>query len=57
VILAGAMLLDRMGERERGQRLELAVRKVIAEGRGTTPDIGGSGTTTTFADAVVAALG
>jgi isocitrate dehydrogenase (NAD+) len=56
VILAGSMLLDRMGERERGQRLELAVRKVIAEGRGTTPDIGGTGTTTTFADAVVAAL-
>jgi isocitrate dehydrogenase (NAD+) len=56
VILAGAMLLDRIGERERGRRLETAVRKVIAEGRGTTPDIGGKGSTGGFADAVVAAL-
>lgn len=57
VMLAGSMLLDRLGERERAQRLELAVRRVIAEGRDTTPDIGGSGTTTAFTDRVVAALG
>jgi isocitrate dehydrogenase (NAD+) len=56
VMLAGAMLLDRLGERERAQRLELAIRRVIAEGRDTTPDIGGSGTTTAFTNRVIAAL-
>jgi isocitrate dehydrogenase (NAD+) len=57
VMLAGAMLLDRMGQRERGQRLEGAVRKAIADGKDLTPDIGGRGTTQSFTDRVVAALG
>jgi isocitrate dehydrogenase (NAD+) len=57
VMLAGSMLLDRMGERERGQRLELAVRKAIAEGKDLTADIGGTGTTSAFTDRVIAALG
>ena len=56
VMLAGAMLLDRLGERARAQRLELAIRRVIAEGRDTTPDIGGSGTTASFTERVIAAL-
>jgi isocitrate dehydrogenase (NAD+) len=57
VMLAGAMLLDRLGQRDRARRLETAVRKVIADGRDTTPDIGGTGTTTRFADRVVAEIG
>ncbi|MFZ5894984.1 MAG: isocitrate/isopropylmalate dehydrogenase family protein [Myxococcota bacterium] len=56
VMLAGAMLLDRLGERTRAQRLEAAIRRVIAEGRDTTPDIGGNGTTTSFTERVIAAL-
>jgi isocitrate dehydrogenase (NAD+) len=56
VILAGAMMLDRMGQRERGQRLESAIRKVIAEGKDLTPDIGGKATTSSFTDRVIAAL-
>lgn len=56
VILAGAMLLDRMGEAERARRLEAAVRGVIAVGRDTTPDIGGKGTTQSFVDRVISAL-
>jgi isocitrate dehydrogenase (NAD+) len=57
VMLAGAMLLDRLGQRERGQRLESAVRKVIAEGKDLTPDIGGSGNTRSFTERVIGALG
>jgi isocitrate dehydrogenase (NAD+) len=57
VILAGTMLLARMGERDRAQRLELAVRKAIAEGKDLTPDIGGTGTTESFTTRVIAALG
>ncbi len=56
VMLAGAMMLDRIGQRERGQRLEGAVRKVIAEGKDLTPDVGGSGTTKSFTDRVVSAV-
>jgi len=56
VMLAGTMLLDRIGERERGRRLEQAVRKVIAEGKDLTPDIGGKGTTASITDRVIAAL-
>jgi isocitrate dehydrogenase (NAD+) len=56
VMLAGAMLLDRMGQRERGQRLESAIRKVIADGKDLTPDIGGRGTTGSFTDRVIATI-
>jgi isocitrate dehydrogenase (NAD+) len=56
VMLAGAMLLERMGQRDRALRLEGAIRRVIVDGKDLTPDIGGSGTTTTFTDRVVAAL-
>ena len=56
VMLAGAMMLDRMGQRERGQRLEAAIRRVIADGKDLTPDIGGKGSTRSFTDRVVAAL-
>jgi isocitrate dehydrogenase (NAD+) len=56
VMLAGAMMLDRMGQRERGQRLEAAIRKVIGEGKDLTPDIGGKGTTTSFTDRVIASM-
>jgi isocitrate dehydrogenase (NAD+) len=56
VMLAGAMMLDRIGQRDRAQRLEGAVRRVIGEGRDLTPDLGGKGTTQTFTDRVVAAL-
>jgi isocitrate dehydrogenase (NAD+) len=55
-MLAGAMLLDRIGERERGQRLEAGVRAVIAAGRDLTPDLGGTGTTASFTERVAAAI-
>jgi isocitrate dehydrogenase (NAD+) len=55
-MLAGAMLLERMGQRERGLRLERAVREVISQGRDLTPDLGGQGTTASFTDRVVAAI-
>ena len=56
VMLAGAMMLDRLGQRERAQRLEGAIRRVISEGRDLTPDLGGPGTTNTFTDRVVATI-
>jgi isocitrate dehydrogenase (NAD+) len=56
-ILAGAMMLDRLGQRDRALRLETAVRRAIADGNDLTPDLGGKGTTRGFTDRVVAALG
>ena len=56
VMLAGAMMLDRMGQRERAVRLEAAIRRVVADGQDLTPDLGGTGTTRAFTDRVVAAI-
>jgi isocitrate/isopropylmalate dehydrogenase len=39
-----------------GERVEGAVRAVIAEGRVTTSDLGGTAGTSQFADAVIEAL-
>ena len=57
MMLAGVMMLDRIGQRERAQRLEAAVRKAIGDGKDLTPDIGGTGNTRSFTDRVIAALG
>jgi isocitrate dehydrogenase (NAD+) len=56
VMLAGAMLLDRMGQRERGQRLESAIRQVIAAGKDLTADLGGHASTSAFTARVVATV-
>jgi isocitrate dehydrogenase (NAD+) len=55
-IFAGSMMLERMGQKERGTRLELAVRRVIARGRDLTPDLGGHGTTQSFTDQILKEL-
>ena len=53
-ILAGAMMLDFLGEEEAAKRTESAVVDVLADGRDLTPDLGGTGTTAGVASAVVA---
>jgi isocitrate dehydrogenase (NAD+) len=55
-MVAGAMLLERMGQKDRGTRLESAVRRAIAKAKDLTPDLGGTGTTQTFTDRVIAEL-
>ena len=57
LILAGAMLLDHLGEGEAGRAIEAAVAQVYREGKCRTPDLGGASTTREFAGAVIAALG
>jgi isocitrate dehydrogenase (NAD+) len=56
MILSGALMLRHMGYPDEAARLEGAVREVIAEGRETTYDLGGSTGTAGFADAVIARL-
>ncbi len=54
-LLSCAMMLDHLGERDVAKRIEVAVDNVLAEGP-LTSDLGGAATTTSFTDAVIAAL-
>ncbi len=53
-MLAGAMMLDFLGEAEAAQSVESAVRRVLADGGPLTPDLGGTGTTQSVVEAVMA---
>ena len=63
LIMSGKMLLEWLG-RKRGEAravaaanlIDIAVERVIAEGRMLTADLGGTATTTQMGDAIVAAL-
>jgi 3-isopropylmalate dehydrogenase len=63
MILSAAMMLDWLGTKhdnqdmmDDGARLQKAVEDVIARGQGLTPDLGGTGTTTSISAAVLAEL-
>lgn len=53
LILAGAMMLDHIGEGEAGNRVRAAVAGVIEQDTVRTRDLGGTATTREFGDAVV----
>ncbi|HJP90118.1 MAG TPA: isocitrate/isopropylmalate dehydrogenase family protein [Candidatus Limnocylindrales bacterium] len=57
LILSGALMLRHLGYPEMGERVEGAVRRVIAEGKTVTSDLGGTAGTSEFGDAVIEALG
>ena len=50
---SAVLMLIHLGEADAAKRLQSAVEWVYAEGRHVTPDVGGTGTTTGFTDAVV----
>ncbi len=54
--LSGVLMLRHLGRHEAGDRLEAAIRGVIADGQSRTVDLGGTATTMGFADAVIARL-
>jgi len=56
LILSGALMLRHLGEPAAAERLEGAIRAVIAEGKTVTYDLGGTAGTRAFADAIVARL-
>jgi tartrate dehydrogenase/decarboxylase / D-malate dehydrogenase len=56
-MLAGAMMLDFLGEGTAAQLMERAVLRVLAEQRDLTPDLGGTGTTDSVTAAVLAVIG
>jgi isocitrate dehydrogenase (NAD+) len=57
LILSGVLMLRHIGRPDAAARVEDALRTVIAEGRATTYDLGGSAGTSQFADAIVERLG
>jgi isocitrate dehydrogenase (NAD+) len=56
LMLSGVLLLRHIGEQKAAERVEGAIRDVIAEGKTVTYDLGGSAGTSHFADAIVARL-
>jgi len=56
IILSAVMMLHHIGEDAAADRIESAVRRVLEEGKQTTPDLGGHATTTEMTEAIIAAL-
>jgi isocitrate dehydrogenase (NAD+) len=50
-------MLRHLGEQPAAERVEAALREVIAEGTYTTYDMGGATGTAAFADAIIERLG
>src|SRR5207237_5863854 len=55
-MLAGAMMLDFLGEGAAAKLMESAVLRVLADQRDLTPDLGGTGTTESVSAAVLAVI-
>jgi isocitrate dehydrogenase (NAD+) len=56
LILSGALMLRHIGQADAAERVEAAVRDVIAEGTTVTYDLGGTAGTSEFATAIVERL-
>ena len=50
------MMLRHIGETAAADRIWAAMMRVLADGTSRTRDLGGSATTTAYADAIIAAL-
>jgi len=56
LLQSGILMLRHLGEREAAERTEQAMLKVFREGQVRTRDIGGTSSTSEFADALIAAM-
>src|ERR687893_1495545 len=56
LLQSGILMLRHLGERDAAQRTEEAMLKVFNEGQVRTRDIGGTASTSEFADAIIAAM-
>ena len=57
LLLSALMMLDHVGERDAAARIRAALDRVLTDGRVRTRDLGGTATTTEFADAIGRAIG
>lgn len=56
LLLAACQMLDHLGQVDNAQRVRAAIRATLAARDRTTPDLGGTGTTERFADALIERL-
>src|SRR5262249_23299179 len=56
LIRSAALLLEHIGQRAAAQRIEAAVRQTLQAGEGLTRDLGGTGSTTTLTNQIIANL-
>jgi isocitrate dehydrogenase (NAD+) len=56
LLLAGCLMLDHLGLGETASHIRDSVKSVIVEGATVTRDLGGTASTTEFADAVIEAM-
>lgn len=56
LMLASALMLDHLDQREKSKRLRQAIRQTIADGDRLTTDLGGSASTQEYTDAVIERL-
>jgi isocitrate dehydrogenase (NAD+) len=56
LMLAACMMLEHVGDAERGRRIRQAIERTIRAGKTTTKDLGGHASTDEYTDAVIAAL-
>ena len=56
LLMSALLMLDHLGERAAGEKIEAALMKVYRDGTHTTKDVGGKASTEQFANAVIAAL-
>jgi isocitrate dehydrogenase (NAD+) len=54
--MSGVMMLNHLHEEALATRIRTAYDAVLSEAKALTPDLGGSATTTQFADAVISKL-
>jgi isocitrate dehydrogenase (NAD+) len=57
LLLAGCQMLDHLDMTDQARRLRAAIRDTITAKDRVTPDLGGNGTTDTFADALIERIG
>jgi isocitrate dehydrogenase (NAD+) len=57
LLMAAIMMLQHMGQRAPADRIQEALEQTIREGDNLTPDLKGTGSTQSFADAVIRRLG
>ena len=55
-LLSAKFMLDYLGEKKAGSRIQMAVERVIEKGKVLTPDMGGNATTDQVAEAIVREL-
>jgi len=56
LLLAACQMLDHIGQPDNARRLRLAIRATLDARDRTTPDLGGSGSTASLAEAVISRL-